>query len=321
MSTTSVTISWLPAYATPSNPVASYNVQYSININMLNSTTINVGLVTTTTINSLTATMQLYFRVQAVYSNGLIGPYSAVRSWTIVGPTGPTGPAGATGTGPTGPTGATGVTGYTGPTGQTGATGATGPTGYTGPTGATGATGYTGPTGPTGYTGPTGATGATGDASTVPGPTGPTGQQGIQGPVGPSGVSIPIGGIIMWESVSIPSGFTICDGSPRPPPLNGTTPDLRDRFILGAGSFSAGNTGGSDTINVSQIPPHSHAYYFGGGGSQTGFYNDSGYNTTNTTFLAYTNMEIYQQVGGSTPVTQTPYYPNYYALIFIQRTS
>ena len=53
MSTTSVTISWLPAYSTVGNPVASYNVQYSININMLNSTTINVGLVTTTTINSM----------------------------------------------------------------------------------------------------------------------------------------------------------------------------------------------------------------------------------------------------------------------------
>ena len=43
---------------------------------------------------------------------------------------------------------------------------------------------------------------------------------------------VPTGGIIMWSGsiTSIPTGWAICDG------LNGT-PDLRERFIVGAGSF------------------------------------------------------------------------------------
>jgi len=60
---------------------------------------------------------------------------------------------------------------------------------------------------------------------------------------------VPTGGIIMWSgSISnIPSGFTLCDGT------NGT-PDLTDRFVVGAGGSEAvGDTGGTDTqsVNVS----------------------------------------------------------------------
>jgi len=63
---------------------------------------------------------------------------------------------------------------------------------------------------------------------------------------------IPTGVIVIWSgaSGSIPSGWYLCNGS------NGT-PDLRDRFIVGAGStYAVGNTGGSkDAIVVS----HSHS--------------------------------------------------------------
>jgi hypothetical protein len=53
--------------------------------------------------------------------------------------------------------------------------------------------------------------------------------------------TFPSGGIIMWSGsiASIPSGWFLCNGS------NGT-PDLRDRFIVGAGSaYSVAATGGS----------------------------------------------------------------------------
>lgn len=67
---------------------------------------------------------------------------------------------------------------------------------------------------------------------------------------------VPIGGIIMWSGsiASIPAGWALCNGS------NGT-PDLRNRFIVGAGSiYSPGNTGGLDkvTLALSEMPSHFH---------------------------------------------------------------
>ena len=62
---------------------------------------------------------------------------------------------------------------------------------------------------------------------------------------------VPAGGIIMWSGStgSIPSGWAICDG-------NNGTPDLRNRFVVGAGStYGVNATGGSkDAVVVS----HSH---------------------------------------------------------------
>jgi len=52
---------------------------------------------------------------------------------------------------------------------------------------------------------------------------------------------MPSGGIIIWSgsSASIPSGWVLCNGS-------NSTPDLRDRFVVGAGStYAVGATGGS----------------------------------------------------------------------------
>ena len=180
-----------------------------------------------------------------------------------LGATGATGPRGATG--PTG--GPTGATGPLGPTGATGI-GATGPQGATGPAGAAAAQGATGPIGPDGATGPRGATGFTGA-------TGPQGATGVQGATGAN--AIPAGVIVLWSgsAVSIPGGWYLCDGT------NGT-PNLRDRFVVGAGtSYVVADTGGSaDSVVVSHTHTvsgntnaagnHSHntlwTYYDGGGG-------------------------------------------------------
>jgi hypothetical protein len=62
------------------------------------------------------------------------------------------------------------------------------------------------------------------------------------------------GVIVIWagSEASIPSGFVLCNGS------NGT-PDLRNRFVIGAGStFAVGDTGGSNTI--SSLPAHTHDF-------------------------------------------------------------
>ena len=65
--------------------------------------------------------------------------------------------------------------------------------------------------------------------------------------------AFPSGGIIMWSGAEgdIPNGWLLCNGQ-------GSTPDLRNRFVVGAGtgsSYSVDDTGGSnDAIIVS----HSH---------------------------------------------------------------
>ena len=79
--------------------------------------------------------------------------------------------------------------------------------------------------------------------------------------------TIPVGGIIMWSGAvgSIPTGWALCNGSSG-------TPDLRDRFVVGAGSaYTPGNTGGSDgvTLTTDQIPSHSHSGSTGSAGSHS----------------------------------------------------
>lgn len=60
---------------------------------------------------------------------------------------------------------------------------------------------------------------------------------------------LPLGAIVMWSGTvaTIPESFALCDG-------NNGTPDLRNRFIYGAGSgvtfTPPGNTGGSDSVSI-----------------------------------------------------------------------
>lgn len=68
---------------------------------------------------------------------------------------------------------------------------------------------------------------------------------------------IPKGLISMWSgSIStIPDGWALCDG-------NNGTPDLRNRFIVGAGEeYSVGATGGAKevTLTEEQMPSHNHS--------------------------------------------------------------
>lgn len=69
------------------------------------------------------------------------------------------------------------------------------------------------------------------------------------------------GMIIMWfgNANSVPSGWAICNGS------NGT-PDLRNRFIVGAGSsYGLGSTGGEayHTLSINEMPSHKHLITWG----------------------------------------------------------
>ena len=68
------------------------------------------------------------------------------------------------------------------------------------------------------------------------------------------GGSIPIGGIIMWTQSSTPTGWVRCDNSAAARAAG--APDLRDRFIVGAGNvYGVNSKGGYDDA---QLPSHSH---------------------------------------------------------------
>lgn len=76
--------------------------------------------------------------------------------------------------------------------------------------------------------------------------------------------SVPQGSIIPWygDKANIPDGFALCDGTKG-------TPDLRNRFLVGAGSnYALGDTGGEDqvTLTGTQIGNHYHCWgtqYYG----------------------------------------------------------
>ena len=68
---------------------------------------------------------------------------------------------------------------------------------------------------------------------------------------------VPKGSIIMWSGKinEIPAGWVLCDGA------SDAVPDLRDRFIVGAGSsYNTKEMGGAAEVQITidQLPAHSH---------------------------------------------------------------
>lgn len=99
---------------------------------------------------------------------------------------------------------------------------------------------------------------------------------------------VPKGLISLWSGslVTIPAGWVLCDG-------NNSTPDLRNRFVVGAGDvYSVGNTGGAttQTLSVSNIPAHTHTIsgISGAAGGHTHTINDPGHVHAYTGVATYT---------------------------------
>lgn len=78
--------------------------------------------------------------------------------------------------------------------------------------------------------------------------------------IGAGSGSTPVGLIAMWSGsiASLPDGWALCDGQSG-------RPDLRNKFIMGAGAGSGysdtGSTGGSNglTLSEAQLPSHTHS--------------------------------------------------------------
>lgn len=140
------------------------------------------------------------------------------------------------------------------------------------------------------------------------------------------GGTIPVGGIIMWSgsTSSIPSGWAICNG-------NNGTPDLRSRFVVGAGDdYSVGDTGGSNTrsLSSSNLPSfditYNDIFYSESSGGSSGsatttgvpnnFGSNGGYDNDN---VGYQKSRTASYSGSASSFNIRP---PYYALAYIMRT-
>lgn len=158
---------------------------------------------------------------------------------------------------------------------------------------------------------------------------------------------LPTGMIVMWSGsiASIPSGWALCDGT------NGT-PNLRDRFVVGAGGgYAVGSNGGSSTMGTTmgsagshahggsvgstalseaQMPAHSHTVSIAGSGDSSGGpgYGFTKGSTNNTHPYLYTDSKgsgaghthtIGSDGSHTHGITDWDNRPPYYALAYIMK--
>lgn len=148
-----------------------------------------------------------------------------------------------------------------------------------------------------------------------------------------------VGMIVMWSGSvgSIPAGWALCDGT------NGT-PDLRGKFVIGAGggfavaanggSFSAttssngshshGGLVGGTTLTTDQIPAHTHSAGFQAGYTADGLVGASAYSgvlgaDTGSTGGSQPHNHTIGTDGAHTHTSD--FIPPYYALCFIMKTA
>jgi hypothetical protein len=154
--------------------------------------------------------------------------------------------------------------------------------------------------------------------------------------------AIPSGLISMWSGTiaSIPSGWVLCNGS-------NSTPDLRNRFIIGAHSDTASvaystvtgsntQTGGtkdagvvSHTHTATSVvtdPGHNHTlnkYYAGTGGDSpylNGFNQATPVTTSDPTGTSFTSISVATTNASTGSSGTDANLPPYYALAFIMKT-
>jgi hypothetical protein len=102
----------------------------------------------------------------------------------------------------------------------------------------------------------------------------------------------------MWTGSTVPSAnWALCDGTTYG---SITTPDLRNRFILGSGTNPVNTTGGSTTITTNNLPAHNHAININDPGHTHGVtdpghthgVSDPGHSHTEQLFFSTTSVNV-----------------------------
>jgi hypothetical protein len=152
---------------------------------------------------------------------------------------------------------------------------------------------------------------------------------GIIGVSPPAATPIPTGAILLWSGSigSIPAGYVLCNG-------NNSTPDLRDRFIVGAGStYAVDATGGSadatlpththTATSTVTDPGHAHALDNVMGqlnSSQVGRTDNSQATTITSTSTVTTGITVATTNANAGTSGTNANLPPYYALCYIMKT-
>jgi hypothetical protein len=117
-------------------------------------------------------------------------------------------------------------------------------------------------------------------------------------------------------TADIPIGWHLADGTAG-------TPDMRDKFVVGAGNlYAESSSGGSTTISASNLPAHTHPYddfdttYTA---STASIQPGSGTAVGVVTGIAGSTNDTPRTTGDNSP-TGVPYLPPYYAVAYIINT-
>lgn len=145
--------------------------------------------------------------------------------------------------------------------------------------------------------------------------------------IGGVNAAIPKGVIVMWSgsAADIPAGWALCDGGEN-------RPDLRGRFILGAGTPSnaelagqytaagialADHNSGGETmhaLSIAEMPEHSHSMTMYGADLDASWDDDNYFYTTWSKYSKNKNTPGTSSAGGGRPHNNMP---PFYTLCFI----
>jgi hypothetical protein len=134
--------------------------------------------------------------------------------------------------------------------------------------------------------------------------------------------SFPSGGIIIWSgsAATIPTGWLLCNGS-------SSTPDLRDRFVVGAGSTYAVNATGGSANAVVVSHTHTATVTDAGHFHTAATYNQGGSNVnanagvtlnSGNTSTATTGITVANSTAGVSGTNAN--LPPYFALCYIMKS-